>query len=160
MYKNRYVWIRIYLYRKLIYYTDIHWLLSFLSTCTCSTIIVHDCEVENYVDFFAQRFPLSLTPLKAHELKWLLWFANRIVSPAYNPSSRTEPTRPICENCLAFLLTSFTRTSMLPLSRNYIFESAPTCTLLIAATLRTVIHRFPTKLVHLTLTVIWWSFFL
>lgn len=27
-----------------------------------------------------------------------------------NPLSRTEPARPICENCLAFLLTSFART--------------------------------------------------
>jgi len=55
------------------------------------------------------RIPSS--PLKVRRLKRLLRFANRAVTGPQSVRRHAEPARPICENCLAFLLASFARTN-------------------------------------------------
>lgn len=113
------------------------------------------------MDFFAQWFSLPLTLLKVHEPKWLLWFANRSVS---------DPQSVVTHQADATYLRKLSRISINKFRadgrvcsryRGTAFLSwRPPLTLLIAATQRTVARRFPTKLVHLTSTVIWRSFFL
>lgn len=105
--------------------------------------------------------PCHYTPAESSRTEMTVLLCKSQCLRPHNPSSRTKPTATYLRKLSRISINKF-RADGRACSRyrGTTFSSRrPPLTLLIAATPRIAAHRFPTKLAHLTLTVIWRSFF-